>query len=829
MIDSGGDGFRQHYRALIYYSDYLKSIFQNFLHGHFNIPHWDFAVSEGSDIITTFHYYGLGDVFTILCFLFPRSKMYLYYDFATFARLFATGVAFSELCFYKKKQNYWMVLTCSLIYAFCPFSFSNLNSHVFFISAAVFLPLIILGVEKVLNDDKPYVLISSVMLSALSNIYFFYMNVLSTIIFTFVRLLFIEEGIKGRLIKLIKVGLFSFLGVMMSCTIFLPMFYTMATSTRMDAKTNTALFYSLTEYRYMLFSLVHSEYTYYGGFTVLGLLAAVQLFFKKKEYTLKVLFLLAFLFISMPYFSKLYNAMVAPTDRWLYAVSLLMAYITIEVFNDYEPTNLSFILGLVTILGYFRYCFYMDSFHWQIYAVFISLGIITVIIGRFVKKTQIRDILFLSIILLSIGFNIFYSFSPNYWGLARNGTDIAAASNVQDGKNEILNQLNDDSVFRYAGDSLPTNESIHGDYSTTQYYWSVVDDNVVRFRKAVGISDRSNHHFKNYDDRFSLNALSGMKYYLYEGDGIIPYGFEKQGKYNGIDVYKNDCALPLIYGFDNCISEEEWMQLDTMHRNEALLQTAVLKQELSNKKSNSLSFESTDLPFEITKSENVSLQDKTISVFDNPAYLELECSYIGEGEYYLEIEGIESNDSTNMDIQYMDTYKTLYFKGKDNTHYADRHNFLINLGYLDKLDGTIKISFSGVGSFKYEDIKLYFLPLEKQIKYVNDLNSIHINEFSISENIIHADIDLSEDKIVCFAIPYSKGWKVYVDGEKTNVLQCNIQYMALELSAGHHQIDMKYETPMFTFGLIISLFGLAVLVFYKRSTKEYSSMFPSHK
>ena len=192
MIDSGGDGFRQHYRALIYYSDYLKSIFQNFLHGHFNIPHWDFAVSEGSDIITTFHYYGLGDIFTILCFLFLRSKMYLYYDFATFARLFATGVAFSELCFYKKKQNYWMVLTCSLIYAFCPFSFSNLNSHVFFISAAVFLPLIILGVEKVLNDDKPYVLIVSVMLSALSNIYFFYMNVLSTIIFTFVRLLFIE-------------------------------------------------------------------------------------------------------------------------------------------------------------------------------------------------------------------------------------------------------------------------------------------------------------------------------------------------------------------------------------------------------------------------------------------------------------------------------------------------------------------------------------------------------------------------------------------------------------------------------------------------------------
>ena len=65
MIDYEGDGFRQHYRALVYYASYLKTICHNFFHGNFVIPQWDFAIAEGNDIIQTFHYYCLGDVFTV--------------------------------------------------------------------------------------------------------------------------------------------------------------------------------------------------------------------------------------------------------------------------------------------------------------------------------------------------------------------------------------------------------------------------------------------------------------------------------------------------------------------------------------------------------------------------------------------------------------------------------------------------------------------------------------------------------------------------------------------------------------------------------------------
>ena len=55
------DGASQHLSALTYYSNYLKEIVSGIFHGDFSFPKWDLAIGEGSDILTTFHYYCIGD------------------------------------------------------------------------------------------------------------------------------------------------------------------------------------------------------------------------------------------------------------------------------------------------------------------------------------------------------------------------------------------------------------------------------------------------------------------------------------------------------------------------------------------------------------------------------------------------------------------------------------------------------------------------------------------------------------------------------------------------------------------------------------------------
>lgn len=46
-------------------------------------------------------------------------------------------------------------------------------------------------------------------------------------------------------------------------------------------------------------------------------------------------------------------------------------------------------------------------------------------------------------------------------------------------------------------------------------------------------------------------------------------------------------------------------------------------------------------------------------------------------------------------------------------------------------------------------------------------------------NTIQGNINLKKDKILCLAVPYSKGWKATVDGKEQELLQANTMYMGV--------------------------------------------------
>lgn len=101
------DGFAQHYKALVYYSEYIRNIIIDFSSYHeLIIPHLDFSIGEGSDILQTLHYYVIGDPFSVFSIFIPTRFMYLYYTFAVLLRIYLAGIAFSVLCFQTFQQCY---------------------------------------------------------------------------------------------------------------------------------------------------------------------------------------------------------------------------------------------------------------------------------------------------------------------------------------------------------------------------------------------------------------------------------------------------------------------------------------------------------------------------------------------------------------------------------------------------------------------------------------------------------------------------------------------------------------------------------------------------
>ena len=94
---------------------------------------------------------------------------------------------------------------------------------------------------------------------------------------------------------------------------------------------------------------------------------------------------------------------------------------------------------------------------------------------------------------------------------------------------------------------------------------------------------------------------------------------------------------------------------------------------------------------------------------------------------------------------------------------------------------------------------------------IRTLQKDTLQNIKLDVNAISGDITVRENKILCVATPYSKGWKVYVDGEEKQLLCVNKHYLGVELSAGDHTVLFRYGTPLKQEGFMLSLGGIAAL------------------
>ena len=821
LIDFGGDGLRQHYRSLLYYSNYLKELFANILRGKFVIPQWDFVIGQGADILNTFHYYCIGDIFTFFSFLCPEKYMYLYYEFITILRMYFAGIAFSELCFYKKKTNYPIILASSLIYAFMPFNFYNMMGHVFFISASVYFPLIILGIEKILNDDSKLLFVLAVMLSATSNIYFFFINVVSTIIYVVVRLLFSENDIKNKIKYFVDITLYSLLGVSMACIIFLPVLKTMLFNARLESKVVIDLFYSIDEYLSMFKSISFGHYNYFGDYSILWSLASIYLFKNSKNKTLITLLLISMIFIVSPLIGSIFNLMASRNDRFIYTFTLLYMYIFTEAFEDIKELDKNFYLNLIVVVLYYFACIFIDKENLKIFALFFIFSIIVLLSIKYIKIKNLSSYICLSLVVLTLLIKVLFDCSPNYWGYSKSGTSYKYLESMsRNDEYSIFDSIQDDSFFRYSGNQLRTNQAILGKHSSIQYYWSVVENSVVDFREKLAISDRSLHQQNNYDDRFTLNILAGVKYYINENNYderlLVPSSYEFIKVINGYDVYKTPLSLPLVFAYDNYYLYDDFIKLKPEERNAALLQTAILKHDVNEvAKLDNLYNDYINIDFQATYNDVVN--NNTSLIFNNSdSSVNLKCDSKEKGEYYLVFEELYSDLDSNIQISYDGLNKYISYKNDKNPHNTNRHNFIVNLGYMEEIKGDIVINVSAIGEYKVGDIRLICQPLDYQRQCIQKLN-IPINSLDIGINNVKANITLNNNKVVCFSIPYSAGWKVYVNNEKVELLNVDAQYMGVSLNKGTYDIELRYETPLLKVGALISIIstGLFVYLFVK--------------
>ena len=104
------------------------------------------------------------------------------------------------------------------------------------------------------------------------------------------------------------------------------------------------------------------------------------------------------------------------------------------------------------------------------------------------------------------------------------------------------------------------------------------------------------------------------------------------------------------------------------------------------------------------------------------------------------------------------------------------------------------------------------------------LNAQGLEITKFEDTHIEGTINAKEDGLMYTSIIYDRGWKAYVDGKKVEISSINEALIAIPVTAGVHEIELKYCPENFVLGIAITVISIGILTFLiimdKRKKKD---------
>lgn len=898
------DAWRQHLRALAYYGKWLRGNLWHLLHDHSLTPQaWSFGLGYGSDVLTTLHYYCIGEPLTALSVFVPERFTKYYFEFLILLRPYLAGLSFSAYAEYMigRKQLHgtgscmttgsgsFPILCGALCYVFSGTVLYLGMLHPFFVTPMIYLPLLLLGVEKVLRERKPRIFLVTVWLAALSNFYFFYMLALMTAVYALVRVIartrgeqairnagagnagagqthrrncasWIPEAIR-RLLQLLG---YAAAGTMAAGAVLIPILVQFQSDPRNATSYGLPLFYEKEYYSELLKNAVtFINYPLYDTelcLSVVCIAAVITLFFLRGNGQLKLAVIGAAVMLCLPAAGYVMNGGAYVINRWTFAVEFLFAFVLTVVWSDEQVRfrgknigrGLAFLLVLVTI------------------ALNIVIGYVRIPAGENGGSGQ-------------NGF-------PSEFADEQTAEEYmtAAGRNESAAVTQYAEETEAPAFYRYTGRDLTYNAGTQTQTSSTQFCWSLANGSVADFFKALGVNEEQNFSYTGLDDRTALEALAGVKYYTiaYDNDyekQFVPYGFadcgtveawnsaeslqEKSGAVYGDDswepvvptyhIYQNTFALPIGYTYTGFVQRSAFDAMDLTERQETLLQGVVLEDEESVKASGlaqvQTEFSEEKRTYTVEAGDGVSYAaEASASCFrvkKAGAKVTLRFEAAEEAETYLVLrdldvgpldvkDGEDEKSDTQAEMQEIYpiqvtalrdgtalTEKILNYKTEINQYYSGWKDFAINMGYRSHGADALEITFQSEGVYSMSELAVVVQPTEEMMRHAVDRLvctmtdvDLHRNPVSFASSEITGTVNAEQDRYLVFSIPYSKGWTVYDNGKRAKLQKANLMYLGMPIEAGNHEIRLIYRTPGGTAGILVSLAGVALMIFLCRKS-----------
>lgn len=144
---------------------------------------------------------------------------------------------------------------------------------------------------------------------------------------------------------------------------------------------------------------------------------------------------------------------------------------------------------------------------------------------------------------------------------------------------------------------------------------------------------------------------------------------------------------------------------------------------------------------------------------------------------------------------------------------------IVELGKFTKGEKlVVKLRLYGVAGVDHDAIYFaesssgyFFYPkYDAQFDALSRLQSASLKIEDYSNTMIKGTINLPEgQELILTTIPYDEGWNCYVDGKKVEGTRALGSLLAIESTAGEHEIELRYMPKCYVWGFIISGVGIA--------------------
>ena len=773
------------------YAPFHKELYRKLTEGGSLLYSWN--IGMGVNFTALYSYYLASPVNLLLGLIAPTGNILIAIDIFIIIK---TGLCGLTCGYYLHKRYGGKNLSFAAIAVFYALSsyMAAFSWNIMWLDCLVLLPLIVLGMDKIIKENKYFLYTIALGLSIFSNYYISIMICIFLVFYFIVRMLSTcpTEGFFKYTFSRVKSFVIGSLiaGGLGACMI-LPeiaaLSYTVSGEFKFPEQWQN--YFSIIEM--ISRSMMNVEVSIFNAhepnvYCTVGIFMFLPMYFLCKKINIKEkygtgfligLFLISFN-TNIP--NYLFHGMHFPNSL---------------------PARESFIYIFVLVTVVYQVIVHIDCFTKKQIAgsFFGGLGVMLLIEELYVNDTYTFDIIYMSMLFLVFYFIVTMALRNKKINKTfivyvlfivciaeatinsdheKSYSTTTYSAYLEDNKaiENLVNKIEDNSFYRIEKLNRKTkNDAAWNNYYGVSIFSSTANGNFTEFLGRLGF-EKSTNAYSYYGSTPFTSALLSVKYVLSNNLIETPYLMslynydEEASRY----LYKLDYTLPLGFMIPSDFSDN-WLC------------------EGNN-------------PFAV---QNSFVESST-------GYVDMFTQvYAGCKGSYTVIEPTEDCDLYVYVTNYVDNISWDIenadgTSGDQGSASGLNHRQIVHIG--DVTAGS-KITVSSGDAVS--SLQLYAYAFHQDVFDIafNALSSqgLQISEFE--DTYIKGSINAKEDGLMYTSIIYDRGWKAYIDGKEVEISSINEALLAIPVPAGTHTIELKYCPENLVSGLVITIISIGLLTF----------------